>query len=285
MDGVLLVNKEENYTSQDVCNVLKKIFQTKKIGHCGTLDPFATGLLIVGINKGTKILQFLEKENKEYEATISFGSTTDTLDKTGKIVKTSNVIDYSQEDIINVLNTFLYQQEQIPPIYSAIKINGKKLYEYARNNQEVKIKSRTIFINEIELLKYNFTSLTFRVVCSKGTYIRTLAYDIAKKLNMEGHLMSLKRTKIGKMNVNDASTLDMIKKNKFYMYEIGEVLSLKKVVLNDQMSKDVINGKRIQINENVDKILLFDKNNNVLAIYEKIDINIYKCLRGLYYES
>ena len=204
MHGLLLVNKEVGYTCQDVCNCIKRKFNVKKVGHCGTLDPFANGLLIVGINEGTKILSFLETQNKTYLATLELGIKTDTGDCTGNIIETDKVNKFDKKEIINVFNSLIGIQKQIPPMYSAIKINGKKLYEYARDNQNIERKAREIQIFLLELVEYKHPLVTFKVTCSKGTYIRTLGEDIASKLNTVGHLKSLTRLNIDNYSLENA---------------------------------------------------------------------------------
>lgn len=179
MDGILLVHKPVHMTSHDVVNRARKLLHTKKIGHCGTLDPDASGVLVLCVGKATKALQFLMSEEKEYIATLSLGSSTDTYDASGKVIEIKAF--HGVDHVDDILKSFIGKQQQYPPIYSAIKVNGKKLYEYARNNETVDIKPRDIEIKEIELLSQQGHLITFRVKCSKGTYIRSLCVDIAKK--------------------------------------------------------------------------------------------------------
>lgn len=284
MHGLLLINKDEDYTSQDVCNVIKKIVQTKKVGHCGTLDPFAKGLMIVGINQGTKVLSYLEKESKTYQASITLGTATNTGDKTGKVIEKKEVNDYSISYLKEVLSHFLGKQMQIPPMYSAIKINGKKLYEYARKEVEVARKAREIEIYKIDFIDYQKPVLTISVTCSKGTYIRTLGEEIAKKLGTVGHVSELIRTQIGSFLLQNAQSLAQLKEN-VHLFSIKETLSFKQKIVNKALKKEILNGKKITYEGNEEMILLLDEEGKELAIYEKEEPSIYRCVRGFYYEN
>lgn len=285
MDGLMIINKQEGYTSQDVCNVVKKALNIKKVGHCGTLDPFAEGLLIVGYNQGTKILQYLEKSIKTYVATLYLGKKTSTADKCGETIETKDVKEYKKSQIEAILNTFLGKQKQLPPMYSAIKIDGKKLYEYARKNIEVERKYRDIEIYKIKLLNYYDNIIEFEVTCSKGTYIRTLAEDIATKLDTVGHLIKLVRTKIGNLDLSQSNTIDEIKNQKYNTYDICSMIPFKSYQVYDKMLEDIKNGKRVIFNSNEEFILFTNENNLPLAIYKKEVNQEYSCCRGFYYES
>ena len=286
MDKILLINKKENITSYDVIKVVKRIFHTKKVGHCGTLDPFASGLLIIGVNQATKIMFYLETSFKEYRAEIKFGSKTDTLDLTGNVIKTSMVNECSDEKIKQVLNSFLGEITQVPPIYSAIHVNGRHLYEYARNNENVEIPSRKVFIYDLKLLENNKDSIKIYIKCSKGTYIRTLGEDIANALNNDGHLISLIRSKIGNLSLDMATSYDDLINNNFKMYDIKDVLDFKQI--NDLSNNELIrvyNGQNITlINENAKNVLIMDDNKEV-AVYNLVDDNNYHCERGLFNED
>lgn len=284
MHGLLLINKDEDYTSQDVCNVIKKIVQTKKVGHCGTLDPFAKGLMIVGVNQGTKVLSYLEKESKTYQASITLGTATNTGDKTGKVIEKKEVNDYSISYLKEVLSQFLGKQMQTPPMYSAIKINGKKLYEYARKEIEVTRKAREIEIYRIDFIDYQKPVLTISVTCSKGTYIRTLGEEIAKKLGTVGHVSELIRTQIGSFLLQNAQSLTQLKEN-VHLFSIKEMLSFKQKIVNKALKKEILNGKKITYEGNEEMILLLDEEGKELAIYEKEEPSIYRCVRGFYYEN
>ena len=182
MDGVIVIDKEKDYTSRDVVNIVGKHFKTKKVGHTGTLDPLATGVLVICIGQATKLVELLTNHDKEYIADITFGIETDTLDITGTVLKEENT-NFSREEIEKVLNEYQKEYDQMVPIYSAIKINGKKLYEYAREKEEIELPSRKVKIYKIDLLKYeqinNKTHIQIKCNVSKGTYIRSLIRDIA----------------------------------------------------------------------------------------------------------
>ena len=215
MDGIILINKGKNCTSNNVVNKVKHILN-EKTGHIGTLDRSATGLLPILIGKGTKLSQYLINHDKEYEVELKLGIKTDTADAEGKIVDEREVPDniIEKENVLNVLNSFIGKQKQVPPMYSAIKVNGKKLYEYARKNVEVEIQARDIEIYEIKLNTINKTEKTvaFTVKCSKGTYIRSLCEDIAEKLGTVGCMKELNRTKVGIFSIQDSITVEELEK-------------------------------------------------------------------------
>ncbi len=208
MNGILVVNKESGYTSRDVVNILNKELGTKKIGHTGTLDPIATGVLVVCVGQYTKLVDKITAYDKEYIATIQLGVETDTLDRTGKILKENSEISVDNQVLINTLNSFLGKSLQEVPIYSAVKVNGKKLYDYARNQEEIELPKREIEIKEIELLESEKGFITFRTVVSKGTYIRSLIRDICKKLDILGTMYALERTRQGQFSVNESFPLE-----------------------------------------------------------------------------
>lgn len=210
MNGLLIINKPKGYTSHDIVNIVRKKLNIKKVGHTGTLDPNATGVLPILIGTGTKISKYLVEHEKKYIATLTLGKKTDTGDSEGKIIEEdNNFINPNEEKIKTVLKSFIGKQNQTPPIYSAIKVDGKKLYEYAREGKEVDIKPREIEIYNIDLKKYdNNKEITFEVECSKGTYIRTLCEDIAKSLGTIGYMKELQRTKVNKFDIKDAISLE-----------------------------------------------------------------------------
>ncbi len=204
-DGILLVNKPVEWTSFKVVSFLKRKLGVKKIGHAGTLDPFATGLLIILIGKATKKFAYFQTMDKEYEATIHLGKVTDTYDVEGKIIKEyKGKIEIDKEKILAVLKSFEGEIEQTPPIFSALKIKGQPAYKLARRGEEFKVKLRKVFIKKIELLKIETPIIYIKVICSSGTYIRSLAYDIGQKLGYGAFLEKLKRTRIGEYNIKEA---------------------------------------------------------------------------------
>ena len=190
-NGFLLVDKESEYTSRDVCNIIAKIYDAKKVGHAGTLDPFATGLLIVGLNNATKALTYIEGQHKTYEAVLSLGEKTSSGDHTDEIVETKKVPELNEENIKNVFACLIGESEQTVPITSAVHVNGRKLYQYAHLNQDVELPKRTIDIKELKLISFDEKSIKFETTVSKGTYIRVLGETIAERLGTVGHLSSL----------------------------------------------------------------------------------------------
>lgn len=277
MDGILLINKTTGMTSHDVVMKIRKLLKTKKVGHCGTLDPDATGVLVICVNKATKAIQFLTADSKEYIATLSLGKSTDTYDASGKVLeeKEFNGIKNLEE----VLNSFVGKQKQLPPIYSAIKVNGKKLYEYARENKEVEIKPRDIEIKEIELLKVEDNEITFRVLCSKGTYVRSLCVDIANKLGYPGHMKSLMRSQSGDFKLEDCFTLEDVEQGNYRLISMDEAFtSFDKMVVDEKI---VIYGKTIKsdIDHNV---AVYSEEGKLLAIYGPDGKGYLKSIRGLF---
>lgn len=268
MDGILLINKEPNMTSRDVVNKVCHILNTKKVGHTGTLDPMATGVLVLAINKGLKIVNEITALDKEYEAEITLGINTDTLDITGKTLDTKEV-NVTNEDIDRVLKTFIGDYDMEVPLYSAIKINGKKLYEYARNNEEVEVPIHKVKVYELVRtndIKDNKFSIRCKV--SKGTYIRSLVRDISKELGTVGVMSKLNRTKQGKFDIKDCYTLKDIEDGNYKLLDIKDVLDLPVVEVPDSIYNKVINGNKIDNTFDYDKFI-FEKDNQIIAIYEK----------------
>ena len=214
MDGIIVINKPKNCTSHDVVRKAKKLLN-EKVGHTGTLDPNATGVLPLLVGKGTQISKYLINHDKTYEAVLKLGEKTDTADIEGKIIETKEVqpSNLEKENVEKVLKSLIGKQEQIPPIYSAIKVNGKKLYEYARNGEQIEIEPRTIEIYNLELINIEDKEITYRVYCSKGTYIRTLCEQIAEKLETVGYMKELKRTQVGEFSIENSITIEELENN------------------------------------------------------------------------
>lgn len=273
MDGIVLINKEKNCTSRDVVNQVSKILKTKKIGHTGTLDPIATGVLVLCIGKATKLVEVITSYDKEYEAEVILGIKTDTKDITGKILKEEKAI-ISKKNIEECLKKMIGTYNQTVPIYSAVKINGKKLYEYARNNEEIELPKRKVTIKELKLISditYEKEKTKFKIKChvSKGTYIRSLIEDIATNLNTIGTMENLKRTKQGNFQITSANTIQDIENNKFKIYSIEEILEkFYKIEMTDDLYFKIKNGSIIKNNYNHD-IVAFTKNDKVIAIYKE----------------
>jgi len=255
MDGIIVINKEKDYTSHDVVAIVKKIFK-EKVGHTGTLDPNATGVLPLLIGKGTKLSKYLIDHDKIYKATLKLGIKTDTADITGKIIEEIDVGTITEEMIKNVLQSFIGQQEQYPPMYSAIKVNGKKLYEYARSGKEVEVKPRSIEIYDIKLDNFDKPNneIVFTVECSKGTYIRTLCENIAEKLNTIGCMEELERVQVGRFNISNAVTIDELKEKKddisflnTYFYSFEKILEDKESLkLKNDKIQLFLNGVKLK---------------------------------------
>lgn len=266
-DGMLLVNKPVKMTSRDVVNVICKKFNTRKVGHTGTLDPLATGLMILCINKATSLVELITSEDKEYIANVKLGIFTDTLDITGSILNTSNNYQLNYKELNTVLNSFLGTYMQEVPLYSAIKVKGKRLYDYARNNEYVPLPKREVTIKEIELLELLRDNFTFRVVVSKGTYIRSLIRDIGSKLGILMTMNTLKRTKIDNYCLDKAKNIDEISEKDIIPVE--NFLSFPKVIIDDDLIKKVVNGVRLPNEKNYENVMFLDKDGHLLAIYKK----------------
>lgn len=270
MDGVILINKPKGITSRDVVNEVCKILKTKKVGHTGTLDPIASGVLVVCVGKATKLVDIITSANKEYVATVKLGLLTDTLDLDGEVLKKEKVT-IRKEELSKVLDSFLGTYEQEVPIYSAVKVNGKKLYEYAREGKKVNLPKRMVEIKEIELINLTEEEYKFKVLVSKGTYIRSLIYDINRKLNVIGVMSDLVRTKQGIFNIDDAYTLEDIKTDNYKMYTITDVLKNDNcVVINDKLFNSIKNGCIID-NIYGKEVVTFIYDNEVVSIYKTYD--------------
>ncbi len=270
MNGVIVVNKPKGLTSRDVVNEICKTLDTKKVGHTGTLDPIATGVLVLCIGKATKLVEILTSNDKEYIATVKLGILTDTLDIDGKVIKEEN-IKLDKNKLIEVLNSFIGTYNQEVPIYSAVKIKGKKLYEYARENKTVDLPKRMVEIKDIKLLEFNINSYQFKVTVSKGTYIRSLIKDINDRLGIIGVMSDLQRTRQGKFSIDDACDLENIKNGNFKVLSITDVLKDKNcVIINDNLYGVIKNGGLINNIYNKDCVTFIYKD-EVVAIYKKYD--------------
>ena len=271
--GVIVVNKEKNMTSFDVVNEISHLFGIKKVGHTGTLDPMAEGILIICIGKATKIVELLTAKDKEYIAGVKLGIKTDSYDITGNILASKEVSNI--DNLEEVLKSFEKTYLQEVPIYSAVKVNGKKLYEYARNNKEVELPKKEVTIKEIELLEQSNDTFKIKTLVSKGTYIRSLINDIGTSLNTYATMTSLLRTKQGKVTIEDAFKLNDIKNNNYKYYKIEEVLEYPVVQVDEELEFKIRNGVKIDNIFNVkDKIIFINKENKLLGIYEKLEDNL-----------
>lgn len=266
INGVIIVNKPEGYTSRDVVNKLNIIFHTKKIGHTGTLDPIATGVLVVAIGSYTKLVNYLTSYDKEYIAEIKLGVKTDTSDITGKEIETDYNYNVDTDIILDVFSKFPKTYEQEVPKYSAVKIDGKKLYEYARENVDVELPKREVHIYSLELLEFNNGIIKFKTKVSKGTYIRSLIEDICKMLNTIGTMNSLIRTKQGSFDISDAIDLFDINENTPLLNE-EDFLEVKKIFVSKEEKKKVLNGNILNKEVSDGFYNVYTKQNK-LALYE-----------------
>lgn len=262
MNGIIIINKEKGWTSHDVVAKIKKI-TGEKVGHTGTLDPLATGVLPLLIGKGTKFSKYLINHDKTYEVELELGKKTETADSEGKIIEEKEVdTEYISQNLENVLQSFVGEQEQIPPIYSAIKKNGKKLYEYARAGEKVEIESRKIEIYNIELLKYEENCINFKVSCSKGTYIRSLCEDIAERLNTVGYMKNLKRLQVGEFKLEDAIKIDdaNLESIKEHLITLEELLKENNSInLNKKKLKLFLNGVKLKVSNTDGLYKIYDE--------------------------
>ena len=265
MNGILIINKPKGYTSHDIVNVLRKKLNIKKIGHTGTLDPNATGVLPILIGQATKVSKYLIEHNKTYIAELKLGEKTTTGDIEGDIIENKFVPSLTKEKLEKVLKEFLGEQMQIPPIYSAIKINGKKAYEYAREGKTVNIEPREIEITNIDLIKFETNIVTFEVGCSKGTYIRVLCEDIATKLGTVGTMQNLCRVKVDDFNIEQSLTIEDIEEKgievvKKKLISIESAFNkINEIILSDKKTELFLNGVKISV----------DNEDNIYRIYNQ----------------
>ena len=273
MNGVLVVDKGVGYTSRDVVNVVSRCLGTKKIGHTGTLDPLASGVLVLCIGKALKVSDLITSYDKEYIAKVRLGYETDTLDSEGVIVKSSDKF-VSDEDIKNVLLEFVGNIKQEVPKYSAVKVNGKRLYEYARNGIDVELPIRDVCIYELELVSDiemidGYKEFSIRCKVSKGTYIRSLVRDIGVRLGSYATMVGLRRICQGKFNIKDAYTIDDISKGNYKVMDIKDVLDMRKVIVDREMEFKVRNGCMLDKFFADDRVMVIGEDGSLIAIYEQ----------------
>ncbi|WP_434338402.1 tRNA pseudouridine(55) synthase TruB [Mycoplasma capricolum] len=281
--GIFILNKPKNISTYQLINQVKKKLNIKKVGHCGTLDLLATGVVICLVNNATKISDYLLNANKAYQVKIKLFTLTDSYDGEGNIIQTQIPFDISLDQINKIINKYNnYSYEQYPPIYSSIKVNGKKLYQYALANQDVEIKSRKVTIFKTKLLNYDHKNyeIFLDVKCSKGTYIRSLAVDICKDLNTIGYVVELNRTLSGNFDINSAIDIkDLSWKDLTSIYDAVKINDFKVVKYHNSL--DVKQGKKIVLNDIKDQLVFIsDEQNNILAVYQKYENNIFKVKRG-----
>lgn len=271
MDGIIVINKEKGCTSHDIVYKIRKMFNTK-VGHTGTLDPNATGVLPILLGKGTKISKYLIEHDKEYEVVLQLGVKTTTADEEGEIIEKKEVLKESLEqlEIERILKSFIGKIKQMPPKYSAIKVNGRKLYEYARKGQEVEIKPREVEIYNIEItnIQKEKKQIEFKVSCSKGTYIRTLCEDIAEKMRTVGYMKELKRTKVGDFNIEQAITLGQLQeKENIKIITIEEMFKDKEeIILEDSKITLLLNGVKMNMKKPNGIYRIYNKQNKFIGL-------------------
>ena len=268
ISGILLLNKPSGISSNQALQKAKKILKVSKAGHFGTLDPLAEGLLIIGINSGTKLSKFLLNDEKEYEATIRLGISTDTDDSEGRVI-TSNNTEISIETLLEILDQFKGEQTQIPPKYSAIKIQGRKLYDYARKGEEIDIQPRKVTIHFLEILEFEYPILQIKLKVSKGTYIRSIARDLGHKLGVGAHLTKLVRTGQGDFSLVNATTFENLNEQK--ILDLDKVFSKTSCIeISSSQLKDLEQGRRPPLT-NSNKGLVILKHANKIAGLARID--------------
>ncbi len=271
MNGILLVDKEKGMTSRDVVNEISKMFNTKKVGHTGTLDPLATGILVVCLGNYTKLTSLLTSMEKEYIATMKLGILTDTLDITGNILKEEKV-KISPEEIKEVFANFPKKYIQEVPLYSAVKVNGKKLYEYARENIEITLPKKEVLIKKLEIINILDDTITFKALVSKGTYIRSLINDLASKLNTYGVMTDLRRIKQGNFMIEYCHKLKDI--NEKMLITVDKIFNYPVINIDEEQLKKVNNGNMLKLNCH-DEFVFVSFNKKKIAIYQK-NQNLYR---------
>ncbi len=283
INGFFLIDKKEGETSRSVDNFIQKKFHLRSVGHLGTLDPFASGLLIVMVNEGTKFSFLIDDRFKTYVATLKLFEARDTLDSDGKIIEKSSKKTFNLEKISAVLDSFLGKSLQEPPLYSALKVDGERAYKKARKGDEFTLNKREIYIHEIKLIEFNDDKLTFLVTCSKGTYVRSLGRDIAHKLGTIGHLCALRRVEIGDYVIERAKPKEDI--------TLEDLLPLETVAktypdvnLDEKTYVKVKNGAPIQV-DSKSPFLSFFYQNKFIAIYKLGNDGLYYCKRGIASEN
>lgn len=280
INGIISVNKPKGLTSRDVVNEIQKSLNTKA-GHTGTLDPMAEGVLVVCLGKASKLAELLTSTQKEYIAEVTLGLETDTLDIEGKMLKEDNK-HITKKQIEEALKFFTKTYKQEVPKYSAVKVNGKRLYEYARNNQEVTLPKKEVTIYDLKLLDYknenNKIVFTIYTKVSKGTYIRSLIRDVAHHLNTLGTMSKLTRISQGKFKIENTYTLEEIKNNNYKIISIKDALDIKVVKVNNELKQKIINGQKLDLD--YDQVLFVDNNENELAVYKKEnnELKVWKML-------
>ena len=264
--GVIPINKPQNWTSFDVVNKLKYRLKPLKVGHLGTLDPMATGVLLVTVGKATKLFDLMQEKTKTYVATFEFGFETNTLDATGQVIKKCDNIP-TEEEILTILPKFIGKISQIPPKYSAKSINGKRAYDLARNNVEFELKPKIVEIFDLKLISYESNILKLEITCGSGTYIRSIGRDIAHELNSLATMTSLVRTKIDDFDLSKCHSIEDIDNLQEKIIPIKEILNFPVLDLNDTEMAKILNGQTLKLNDN-DGIYMVQDEFDTLALVE-----------------
>jgi len=266
--GIIIVNKPKGYTSRDIVNMVGRFLGTSKVGHCGTLDPVATGVLVIGVGDGLKILEFMNNDTKEYVAKVKLGIKTDTLDITGKVIEEVKDYKLDKDKLKEVVDSFKKSYLQEVPLYSSVKVSGVRLYKYAREGKEVELPKREVVIHEIELLNSNDDSFTFKAKVSKGTYIRSLIRDIGDEIGIPCTMEELERTKQGVFDIKEAYTISDIENNKFDYITLSKVLSDKySTIVDSDMEFKINNGAILPNIYDEDLIVFKNIKDEVIGIY------------------
>ena len=253
-EGILVVDKEIGPTSHDVIMSMRSILNMRRIGHCGTLDPLASGILLVCLGVFTRLNEWLSACEKEYEATFFLGATSDTGDAQGHITPGQNISEPARDEIVQQVQSFAGTLEQVPPVFSAIKVQGIRSYELARRKLAVPLKARKVHISKIEILDYDFPHLSLRVVCSRGTYIRSLASDLGEQLGCGGYVQALRRSRVGKMGLDMAMTLEQVREvcnsgdlARHFVAPHSALDNLSQIILNPHELKRFVHGSSVSI--------------------------------------
>ena len=280
MDAVILLNKPAGMTSFDAVAKCRKIFHERKIGHTGALDPEASGLMIILLGKYTKLLPYCVKNHKAYQAILKLGKMTDTEDIWGTVINTKTPSIHTEAEIANAVQSLTGDILQVPPMYSALKKDGKKLYEYARQGIEIEREARPVHISSLKVEKIDGLNYCMDAVVSSGTYIRTLIADFGKQLNELAIMSSLVRTKIEHLSLEDACSFEDLESGKAFLSPIQVIDPTYKIVETDRVT-DIKNGKRIKL-DITDSQVIFTSNGELLAAYALQEDGLYHCLRGLF---
>ncbi|MFW5914039.1 MAG: tRNA pseudouridine(55) synthase TruB [Bacillota bacterium] len=285
MDGILILDKPEGLTSHDCVNIARRTFRTRKVGHSGTLDPEASGVLVLAINRATKILEFLNQDDKVYRFTVRFNETTDTLDHTG--VVTGQMKHHPIDGLDRALESFIGRYDQTPPVYSAVKVRGKKLYEYAREKRAIpNVPARPIdvysLVRETEPARVDgFYDVTFKVHASKGLYVRKLAQDLADALGTFAHTTMIRRLQAGHFSIEGSTTLEALKAHKPELISMNEALStMPEAVLDEKTMALIRHGRKIELDRS-EAVVRLVKDGRLIAIYEKEDGGLYRAKKVL----